>query len=105
MSENNWSGITTCYTHKHHPNDPIPENTPKGLRKVWFLDAQWSTCPIEVEKEVKELWKKYDLGNDHYILSFSVLDLLEEDTKVPNIVKYIRENGIADNEQVIIQIY
>lgn len=93
-----WSGKTSSYHHKWN-DTPNPEGENEGLRKVWFLDAQWSTCPVEVEDEVKELWKDYELGNDHYMIKRSANDLVED---YPAITQYIREHGIPDNEDVVI---
>lgn len=117
-SDIQWSGKTSSFHHKWHdtPNSP---DEPSGLRKVWFLDAQWSTCPVEVEDQVRDIWSYAELGNDQYIFKTSVEDLLELDGYVTRlrlegggwgdrpirtnaIIQYIREHGIADDEQVII---
>lgn len=116
-----YSGETSSYHHKRN-DTPNPPDTPAGLRKVWFLDAQWSTCPVEVEEQVKDLWRLHELGNDRYMLKISVETLQqyeqkgEEQTierwngsawtdvplKVDYVIQYIREHGIPDNEEVII---
>lgn len=116
-----YSGVTSAYAHKHDPSADLPENTVAGLRKVWLLDAQWSTCPIEVENQVKDLWRLWKLGNDQSIIKTSVIELLElEEATVESwnaekvaweekpldvtyIIQYIREHGIADDDLVIIQ--
>lgn len=94
-----YSGKTSSYHHKCYTT-PNPENVSPGLKKVWFLDAQWSTCPIEVYNEVRELWKQYDLGNDHYMLKLAVEDM--EPEELPYLIQYIREHNIPDYEQVVI---
>ncbi len=71
-----WSGKTTSYHHKWN-DTPNPPDVEAGFRKVWFLDAQWSTCPVEVEGQVKDLWRLNGLGNDRYVLRTSITDLLE----------------------------
>ena len=50
-----WSGRTTLHKHKFNDweNFPITEKDKKAFKKVNFLDVQWSTCPVEVEKQVK----------------------------------------------------
>ena len=101
MTKLPYSGVTSSYLHKHHPEKQNYADTKAGLRKVWFLDAQWSTCPVEVQKEVIKLWEEYDLGNDHYMLDLSVNDLLEM-KNTEYIVQYIREHNIPDDETVII---
>ena len=125
-----WSGRTSAYVHKHEPWQGADlSGTPNGVRKVYFLDAQWSTCPIEVEEQVKDLWRMYDLGNDRYMLRRSINDLLDDaspeagnmvehwhwgPTKEEQlgwveqpacfdaIVQYLREQGVPDDEEVII---
>lgn len=114
-----YSGVTSSYLHKHHPTEPNPPEVKAGLRKVWYLDAQWSTCPREVEDVVRDLWQLNELGNDRYMLQMSVNDLLAEQdsvkvskvvdgvrqdvpVKVDYLVQYIREHGIPDDETVII---
>lgn len=45
------------------------DNPPDGknsIEKKWFFDVQWSDCPEEVEKEVRESWCDRCLGNDNY---------------------------------------
>lgn len=73
-----WSGKTSSYHHKWN-DTPNPSDTKEGLRKEWYLDAQWSTCPIEVENQVKDLWRLLELGNDHYLIKTSIEDLLEQE--------------------------
>jgi hypothetical protein len=117
-----YSGVTSSYNHKWNPEQPNSPDTKQGLRKVWFLDAQWSTCPVEVENQVKDLWRFYELGNDNYIFKTSVDELLgmvEEEVTVERwkgmpdgwvegplevdyLVQYIREHDIPDDEDIII---
>ncbi len=118
-----WSGITSSYHHKWNKT-PNPPDTEAGLRKVWFLDAQWSTCPIEVENQVKDLWRLLSLGNDHYMIKTSLEDLTEyeeDDVEVEAwddaqskwstkrlrtnaILQWLREQApdIKDDEQIVI---
>lgn len=119
-----WSGVTSAYTHKHTPTAKLPPDTKLGVRKVWLLDAQWSTCPIEVENQVRVLWRFGELGNDKYIFKTTIEELLEfqdnpedytceqwndekrkwEEKPITTdaIVQYLREMGVGDNEQVLI---
>jgi hypothetical protein len=115
-----WSGKTSSFHHKWNDTPNSPDEK-EGLRKVWFLDAQWSTCPIEVENSVKQLWSYNELGNDKYMLKRSVDDLIElryslggkppeypgyltrgEVINVDPLIQYIREHGIPDDEEVVI---
>jgi len=116
-----WSGKTASYHHKMFdtPNPPYIKN---ALRKILFLDVQWTNCPIEVEDQVRDLWRLHELGNDNYILKESIESLIEYETnnvmveqwdnkeikykevplKTDAIVQYLREQGVKDDEQVII---
>jgi len=101
-----WSGKTSSFHHKHNTT-PNPPGVPAGLRKVWFMDVQWSTCPIEVYDEVRELWNMWELGNDNYIIKTSIEELVElgeeeEATSTRAIRQYIAEHDIPSNETVII---
>lgn len=104
---NNWSGRTSLHGHKDENwrDYVITDNDRRGVHHVVMLDAQWSTCPVEVEQQVKDLWRAYELGNDHYIIKTSINDLLEvHSVEHPNdlIVQYLRENNVGEDEQVII---
>lgn len=99
-----YSGKTSSYHHKWN-NTPNPDGVDKGLRKVWFLDAQWSDCPVEVEDEVKALWVRYNLGNDRYMFKTTRKELIEEisqSIKVDYIVQYLAEQGVSDECEVVI---
>lgn len=96
-----WSGMTSSYHHKWNTT-PNPPGTEAGIRKVWFLDAQWSTCPREVEDEVRALWRDWELGNDNYLIKTCIGDLEEQGDGTKAIRQYLREAGIGEEELVII---
>jgi hypothetical protein len=119
-----WSGRTSAYEHKHNFPAKLDPKTPEGFRKVWLLDAQWSTCPVEVEQQVKDLWRLFECGNDKYIIKTCLEDLENEyqDSEVERfnektskwekgplktdlIVKYIREVEPAINKKDLILIH
>lgn len=113
MEKITWSGVTSAYEHKHRPNAILPESTKLGFRKVWLLDAQWSTCPVEVEDQVKALWSWYENGNDRFVIKTNLGDLKDfhenENYKDGNkfiktnaIVQYAEEMGIVDDEDEIL---
>ena len=95
-----WSGKTSSYHHKWH-DTPNPADVNEGFRKVWFLDAQWSTCPIEVEIQVKEMWKDRELGNDFYMIKTDILDLKSD---YPIVAQYVLEKNpeIGEEETIVI---
>jgi hypothetical protein len=120
-----WSGRTTLHKHKfdNWKKFSVTEEDKKCLTKVNFLDVQWSTCPVEVENQVKELWTEYDLGNDHSFIKTSINELKEiagdveyeedpEEVEVDfepiktietnAIIQYLIEQGITDHDEVII---
>lgn len=115
-----WSGVTSSYLHKWHPEKPNEPDTALGVRKVWLLDAQWSTCPVEVENQVKDLWRWAELGNDQYMYKTTIDGLIELQAmeekieqwsgskwvkatlKTNAIIQYLREMGVGENEKVII---
>jgi len=111
-----YSGVTTAYLHKHHPDQPLPPDTPKALRKEWFLDAQWTDLPVEVENDIQRLWAAHELGNDDYMIRETPAELAEAQEvifvegsgydEVPlnltYLLQYLREQGVPDDEYVII---
>ena len=94
-----WSGRTTAYPHKRNPKILLSDDTPKGVRKQFVLDVQWTTTPIEVEEQVQELWQHFELGNDSYILKLTI-EGLQEHENTDAIVQYLRENGVGEDDQV-----
>lgn len=78
--------------------------TRKAVRKEYVLDVTWTDCPDDVKDQVRKLWITNDLGNDNYILIRTINDLIEESEddgdETDVIVKYLREQGVGDDEQV-----
>ena len=111
-----YSGVTTAYFHVHSPDQPLPPDTPKALRKEWFLDAQWTDLPVEVEEDIKRLWAARELGNDDYMIRETPRTLAEAHTLIYSdaghyeddplnltyLLQYLREQGVPDDEYVII---
>lgn len=104
MEKIKWSGATSAYAHKFNPQAELPADTPAGVRKVWLLDAQWSTCPIEVEDQVKLLWNWYENGNDSYIIKTSIraLKKLHKSVNTNAVVQYLEEMGVTDEDEDVI---
>ncbi|AGR47882.1 hypothetical protein PHIM7_178 [Sinorhizobium phage phiM7] len=117
-----WSGRTTSYSHKFADwQNRAPDGEP-GIRTVWFLDVQWSTCPVEVQEQVVDLWRLNGLGNDKYMIKTSIIELAEMQDdgyevdrfdsdkvqwtkgplKVDAIIQYLEEHGVPIKDQVII---
>lgn len=121
-----YSGRTTLHCHKFKDwkDKPLPENPNPGLKKVWMLDAQWSTCPVEVESQIQDLWRFNELGNDDYIMKTCIKRLqhigdpssnnlverwsdepmgwFKGPLKTDLIVQYLKEHNLDDEDLVII---
>ena len=98
----NWSGRTAAYEHKFDDwKDKDISSVLPGFSKKWILDAQWTTCPIEVYEEVRDLWYFHELGNDNYILKTSIEDLTFQEDEVPLVSKVVRDqNGNIDRKDL-----
>jgi hypothetical protein len=81
---------------------------PTGYERVWFLDAQWSTCPVEVEAEVQRLWAHRGLGNENEVLETSLADLQDcaegGAPRVDAIAQWVREQAptLDDEDPLVI---
>lgn len=95
---NNLSGRTTSHSHKFdgwENKEPDGENS---VRKMTILDVQWSDCPVEVEEEVKSLWKFLELRNDYCVVKVNVDEELLE--SYPLTYKWLVYKGVEDGEEV-----
>lgn len=90
------SGKDCSYGHKWNK----PSDGKDSVTKVWFFDVQWSDCPVEVEKEVKDIWCNMSFGNDYFIYK---VDLDEELFDMyPAIYFWLEHKGVQKGEEVII---
>jgi len=73
----------------------------KSISRKWVFVPQWSDCPVEVEKEVKKLWDRYDLSEyeDYYHVIGGEYD------EYPLISEWCRRNGVPEDEIVIIKYW
>ena len=72
----------------------------ESVRKVWFFDVQWSDCPVEVESDVRKLWRDFEFGNDYYMFK-GKLDAELFDS-YPMIYMWLKHKGVQEDELVII---
>lgn len=121
LKKHKWSGEVTAPL-EGYPPKPHPD-TKSGFRPIWVLDVQWSTCPVEVKDQVKDLWHLYEGRNDNFIVKTTLDNLKYEfvDSKVERfndkirkwvevplktdlIIQYIKEEapGLDDDEEFYI---
>lgn len=94
------SGRTTAYEHKRKDWKEHGLNIGKEcIEQVYFFDAQWSNCPVEVEAAVKQLWTNWELGNDHYFLEWSWEFETDEYLEAGKIVAdFLRSKGFDEDD-------
>ena len=89
------ASVTTTDDHGGSTTNPT-----NSVDKRWFFDVQWSDCPDFVEKEVRQSWDDYELGNDKYIWKAKVDKELYE--AYPNIYFWLKHKGVPDGEKVYV---
>lgn len=87
-------------TTSQHPVDGTKIEASNSVYKKWYFDVQWSDCPTYVEKEVREAWGDYELGNDRYIWRTTLDEELFAD--YPRVYLWLKHKGVPDGEEVII---
>lgn len=89
-----YSGRTTCLEHKQDDKWKLSKGFGSDCIKtdVTIFDVQWSNCPVEVEEEVRKLWKDNHLGNDN---SYYPWDSEEMKEDYPQIAWYLTSRGIS----------
>jgi hypothetical protein len=66
-----YSGRTTAYAHKRDDwREHLGVPMPSAISQVTVFNAQWTDCPVEVEAEIRKLWRNFELGNDHYYFNW-----------------------------------
>lgn len=96
-----YSGRTSAYEHKRNDWQQADiSKVSEAIRLTYILEAQWTKCPIEVEKEVKKLWKDNEYGNDYFYHTWSWDD--EYTSNYPIITQYLKEQGIDSSKKILI---
>lgn len=88
-----YSGRTTSHSHKFADWESKEPNGQEAISQVVVFEAQWSTCPAEVETEVRRLWQDQEYGNDHYYFRWNDEDNAED---YPVIAEYLRSRNVTD---------
>lgn len=113
-----FSGRTSAYLHKHikwkdkdYSTMPkyltdgkldwnkVPHGEKSAIQATTIFEAQWSDCPVEVEEEVKQLWRDNELGNDTCYYNWNIENENESDgadgkIKYPLIRAYLKSKKI-----------
>lgn len=82
----NYSGKVTA----DHPVGFDNSNPPSCIETITVFNVQWTDCPVEVEDEVREIWKHNMLGNDTSIYKWDENDI----TRWPIVAEYLKEKGV-----------
>lgn len=72
----NFSGRTSTLAHKQ--GDAWKKSPGAGeecLSTVRLLNVQWTNCPVEVEDQVRNIWRREELGNDNSYYRTSLSDI------------------------------
>ena len=89
-----YSGRVTDHCHKFDDwQEHDASHAEDCIRQHTLFDVQWSNCPVEVEAEVKQLWRDFGLGNDYYYVHWNTLDYGEE---YPIIDEYLKSRGVTE---------
>ena len=84
----------------------------EAIRTVKLIEATWTNMPLEVQREVRELWIMLEYGNDVYYYNGSIQDLEDwiegvdnPDFKVDNLCKWLRENGFKNEDRFLLHFW
>lgn len=75
-------------------------NNHDSVTKVYYFDVQWSDCPDFVEKEVQQLWKDCEYGNDNYVYKAILNESLFN--RYPRIYLWLEHKGVVEGSRVLI---
>lgn len=89
-----YSGKTTCFEHKHNDWKNSKGAGPECIQTVTVFEVQWSNCPVEVQDEVRELWRDREYGNDHYYAKWDSDGELCD--RYPIIAEYLKSKGVTN---------
>ena len=90
-----YSGQTTCYEHKQGDFEDSKGKGGDCIIQETIFDVQWSNCPVEVEEEVKRLWRDNDLGNDDCYYQWDSTTEDEYDkNEYPLIHEYLKSRNV-----------
>jgi hypothetical protein len=88
-----YSGRTTCLEHKRNDWKKSRTRGKSCIQEKILFDVQWSDCPVEVEAEIKELWRDNEFGNDNYYFEWKSEEWGED---YPIINEFLKLKGITE---------
>ncbi len=101
-----FSGRTTSLSHKVNNWKGKKANGKPCVRDIKLIDIQWSTCPVEIEDIVREMWQSRELGNDHYHLKFQgwehLRDISTSDEHFKIFKEYLESQGVKEDDECFI---
>lgn len=93
-----YSGRTTALEHKNDRTWTQADisKVKDCIQTATIFDVQWSNCPVEVQDDVRSLWRNRDLGNDDHYVRYDkrAVDNGEWDL-YPEIVHYLNSRGVT----------
>jgi len=90
-----YSGRTTVLEHKRDNWQDYKGPFPPAVSQMTVFNAQWTDCPVEVEKEVKKLWRDNELGNDTEYYHWDGSEDEEDHENYPIIHEYLKSKGVT----------
>lgn len=69
-----------------NPNSP-------AISLVTVLEATWTDCPLEVQNEIRVLWRDNEFGNDNNYYSWFGDE--DEARQYPEIDRYLTAHGVT----------
>lgn len=96
-----YCGRTSAYGHKHENWREFKGKIPPAISQVTVFNAQWTDCPVEVENEVKRLWRDNELRNDVCYYHWTAEDQVDggrshDAETYPLIAEYLASKGVTD---------
>lgn len=73
------------------------------LKAVYYLDAQTNSLSEDVMKDVKQLWRDFEFGNDHYyaVWEGKYWDFCED---YPHLHAYLL-NNVPDGYEALVRYW
>ena len=91
-----FTGRTSCLKHKGEGWEESKGAGEECIQQKTIFEVQWTNCPVEVEKEVKQLWSDRELGNDNSYASWDMEETnAESENRYPLIQAFLESKGVT----------